>query len=147
MESKRFVRCGRNRNGTRNILNLDLFQDARAIRPLTSRGSKGHEYDHQWNPAFHAANCAPVSTQKQSSCTFDFRMSKPGDFAQVPRVARSFCAIGIFQQLQAISLLTCSDRKRFSSSAGEPCPADFLQIRRVARIFSKEPLFDYAPNH
>ena len=33
----------------------------------------------------------------------------------------------------------------FLSNVGEPPPADFLQIRRVARILSKEPLFELRP--
>jgi hypothetical protein len=37
--------------------------------------------------------------------------------------------------------------RSFSSNAGEPPPPDFLQVRRVTRILSKEALFDYAPDH
>ena len=35
----------------------------------------------------------------------------------------------------------------FLSNAGKPAPADFLQIRRVARILSKEALLNYASEH
>src|SRR5712692_2173077 len=45
-------------------------------------------------------------------------------------------------------LLNCVPfRGALLRDAGEPPPADFLQIRRVARILSKEALLDYAPDH
>jgi len=37
--------------------------------------------------------------------------------------------------------------RRFLGNAGEPAPPNFLQIRRVARILSKEPLFNYSSDH
>jgi hypothetical protein len=57
-------------------------------RPFTSRGGTGHEYDHQ-APGVSRANCAPVYPQKQSSCTFDFRLSKAGDWRSEPLSACS----------------------------------------------------------
>ena len=48
---------------------------------------------------------------------------------------------------EKVAYQNCSVGGLFLSNAGEPPPADFLKIRRVAWVLSKEALFNYSSDH